>query len=96
MSTILGRFTKQPSEVLDYIVDYSEWFEGREDAPATQTTFAEAGIAVTASTISGQRVIVVLSGGTSGQTYKITTRLTTNASPAIVREADFEVRVKEV
>jgi len=96
MSSILGRFSKQPTEVLDYIVDYTEWFVGRTDTPATQVTTADAGIAVVSSSISGTKVIVVLSGGVSGEAYKITTRLTTNAAPAIVREADFIISVKEV
>lgn len=91
--SILGRFPKQPSEILDYQVDYSEWAADRTDTPVSFVVTAETGITVTASSRSGWIVTVVLSGGTSGTKYKITVRLTT--SSGVVREADFIVSVKE-
>jgi hypothetical protein len=91
---ILGRFTKQPTEVLDYDVDFSEWFADRSDTLDSFTVTAQAGITVASSSNTGNVVKVVLSGGTNGGRYKITVRVTTTPS-AFVREADFIVSVKE-
>lgn len=93
-TSVLGKFVKQPTEVLDYFVDYSEWFSTRDDTPSSVATTAETGITHVSSTIIGETVRVVLSGGTDGQQYKITVRLTT--AGGLVKEADFLVRVKEV
>lgn len=91
---ILGRFTKQPTEVLDYDVDFSEWFADRTDTLGSFAVVAEAGITVARSTNIGNVVKVVLSGGTNGTKYKVTVRVTTTPN-AYVREADFVVTVKE-
>lgn len=94
---ILGRFQKQPDEILDYDVDYTEWFSNRADAPATVDPIAvtaEAGITVVGSSITGNVVKVILSGGVAGTKYKVTVRLTTTAG--LVKEADFTVLVKAV
>lgn len=96
MAAILGKFTKQSGETLDYYVDFTDWFSNRSDAPASHQATAEAGITVTTSSLSGNKVKVVLSGGTSGSKYKITVKVTTNATPAIIKEADFIVTVKDV
>jgi hypothetical protein len=96
MATVLGKFTKQSGETLDYYVDFTDWFSNRSDAPASHTATADAGITVTTSSLSGNKVKVVLSGGTNGTKYKVTVKLTTNSTPAIVKEADFLVTVKDV
>jgi len=93
---ILGRYSKQPGDALDYDVDYTEWFSNRADAPLSFDVVADAGITIDNTMLIGNVVRVTLSGGTSGRSYKITVRLTTNAGVANVKEADFVVRVKEV
>lgn len=94
MASILGKFIKQPSEILDYDVSFDDFFSNRTDTPATHVVIAEPGITVVTSTRTGNVVKVVLQGGTAGQTYKITVRLTTSAG--MVKEADFKVTIKEV
>lgn len=96
MSSVLGRFTKQSAEILDYYVSFSDWFANRSDAPASVDVTSDSGITVADSGLSGTTAKVVLSGGVNGTRYKITVRLTTNATPAIVKEADFYVTVKDV
>jgi hypothetical protein len=93
-TTILGRFSKQPAEILDYDVDFTDWFVGRTDTPFSFVVVAEAGITVVSAARTGMVVKVLLSGGTSPTKYKITVRLTTTAG--LVKEADFTVYVKEV
>jgi hypothetical protein len=94
MASILGRFVKQPAEVLDYDVDYTDWFANRTDTASSFTAVAEPGITIDSSARTGNVVKVVLSGGTANTTYKITVRLTT--STGIIKEADFTVRIKAV
>lgn len=90
---ILGRFVKQPSEVLDYDVDFAEWFDGRSDTPLSHSVVADAGITVVGSALTNKVVKVILSGGTAGTKYKITVRLTTNT--LLLKEVEFVVFVKE-
>lgn len=92
--SLLGRYTKQPAEVLDYEIDYTDWMEGRADLPAGHVVAAEPGITVVGSARDGNKVTVALSGGADGQSYKITVLLTTTSG--MVREADFQVSVKAV
>lgn len=91
---ILGKFYKQPTEILDFDVDYTDWFSNRTDTPDTFAVVAEPGITVVGSTLVGNLVKVILSGGTDGVKYKITVRLTTVAG--LVKEADFTVTAQEV
>ena len=90
---VLGRFVKQPSEVLDYDVDFTDWFESRTDTPLSHVVTADSGITVVGSSRAGKVVKVVLSAGTNGVKYKITVRLTTSNN--LVKEAEFVVSVKE-
>jgi hypothetical protein len=90
---LLGKFTKQPNEILDYDVDFTKWFSNRTDAPVSFTTTVQTGMTLVDSTLVGKVVKLVLSGGTDGNTYKVTVRLTTNMS--LVKEADFQIKVKE-
>lgn len=94
MVAIIGRDTKQPDEHLDYDVDFSEWFEGRTDSPASFTASVPTGLTLDSSGLSGDKVRLVLSGGTDGEQYKVTVLLTT--TDLIVKEADFIIKVKAV
>lgn len=94
MEAILGRRTKQPDETRDYDVSFEDWFSNRSDTPVSHTTAVETGITLVSSTLTGEVVKVILSGGTSGEQYKVTVLLTT--SSGVVREGDFIVRVKAV
>lgn len=94
MTTLLGKFSKQTDEILDYYVDYSEWFADRADTPQSIAVTSEAGLTVVSSAIVGLTVKIVVSGGTNGSTYKVTCKLTTTSG--IVREADFTITIKDV
>lgn len=94
MAKLLGKFIKQPNEVLDYDVDFSEWFSNRTDLPASHVSFAETGLTIQSSQLSGNVVKVICSGGAADVAYKVTVRLTTTAG--LVKEVDFQVKIKEV
>jgi len=92
--TIIGKFVKQPAEILDYDVDYTEWFSNRTDTPVSFTYTADLGITVVGAVRTGTVIKFILGGGTVGTKYKIQVRLTTAAG--LVKEADFTVAVKEI
>lgn len=96
MAAALGRYVKQPNETLDYNVDYTDWFAGRGDAPASFTVVTDPGLTVVGSSLTGNVVKVTVSGGTPGSQYKVTVRLTTTAAVPVTKEADFYVRIREV
>lgn len=74
---ILERFTKQPADVQDYDIDFSEYLAPLADTPSSAVVEVEPGITLVNHLITGQRVKVWISGGSNGQKYKVTVRLTT-------------------
>lgn len=92
---LLGRFTKQPGETIDYPVDFTDWMAGRTgDSIASYTVAVAAGITIATYVRVGNLITVVLSGGTDGVSYKTTVKITTAAG--LVKEAEFIVKIKEV
>ena len=90
---ILGTYTKQPADVLDYDVDYAEFLNGTDTLASKTVTATPTGINVDSSTIVGTRVKVWLSGGTNGVTYKVTVTATTGDGR--VKQDEFKVKVKD-
>lgn len=99
--TVLGTVTKQPAEVEKYAISYKE-------ALAPDETFQISFLEVTAldgSTtglpavdgqlidVTGQRLFLLVSGGTAGGIYKITVRIQTSADRVL--EDELKVKVKE-
>ncbi len=68
-------FTKDPSAVLDYMIDWSRWLKG--DTIQTSQWTVPAGLALVSQTNTTTTTTVWLSGGTAGQTYTVTNRITT-------------------
>lgn len=90
---ILGIVTKQPAEVQDYDVSFSEWLTALSDTSASYTVTADTGITVDSFSITGGVVKVWLSGGIDGVTYKVTVTLTTAGGRT--RQSEFSLQVKE-
>lgn len=95
---ILGRYTMQPNETLDFDVSYDEWFTGRADAYLSHAVVVEDGLVLAGSVANGNVIKCVvkpdLASYVNGDRYKVTVRLTTTSG--IVKEADFYITVKEV
>lgn len=91
---ILDTYTKQPAEVLDYDIDYTDWLE-TGDTIASKTVTAETGLTVDSSAIWGasKKVKVWISGGTNGTTYKVTVTIVTVAG--CTKEDEFRMKIKE-
>ena len=78
MSLTLQNPLKDPSAVLDYVFDWTEWLATGETI-TDHTITADTGITVDSSTESGGKVTVWLSGGTAGENYKVACLITTSA-----------------
>lgn len=94
MSSVLGRFTKQPADVLDYDFDYSDWLTDRGDTISTFTVTADAGITIGTTVHLSGVVKVFLSGGVDGGSYKITVTAVTTGGRT--KQAEIQVKVKEI
>ena len=70
MSLTLQNPLKDPSAVLDYAFDWTEWLATGETI-TDHTITADTGITVDSSTESDGTVTVWLSGGTAGENYKV-------------------------
>jgi hypothetical protein len=78
MSLTLQNPLKDPSAVLDYVFDWTEWLATVETI-TDHTITADTGITVDSSTESDGKVTVWLSGGTAGINYKVACLITTTA-----------------
>ena len=90
----LGVYIKQPSDVTDYDVDYSEWLVDADAVHSATATASPDTITVESVFYSSSVVKVWLSGGANNQLYKITVRATTDDGR--VREDEFRVKVKDL
>lgn len=104
---ILGTIKKQPAEVIDFDIDYSEYFDGvGGDTIATVTAVVASGNdggaddlvlgpdALPETALVGtDRGKVWIGGGVTGTTYKVTVTMTSTAGR--VREHDVRVSVRE-
>lgn len=90
----LGSYDKQPAEVLDYDVDYSEWLTRGDNVEATEVEVVPPGLTVESTFINDPRVKIWLSGGQHGVTYKLT--VTTTTTDGRKKQDEFKIRVKDV
>ena len=86
MSLTLQNPLKDPSAVLDYVFDWTEWLATGETIAVDSETgeklitiTADTGITVGSSTEDAGKVTVWLSGGTAGINYKVACLITTSA-----------------
>jgi len=84
MSLKLQNPLKDPSAVLDYVFDWTEWLATGETIAVDSETgeklitiTADTGITVDSSTEDTGKVTVWLSGGTAGINYKVACLITT-------------------
>jgi hypothetical protein len=90
---ILGRFTKQPADVIDYDIDFSEWLPVGDTLATATPTVDVASLTLGTTVISDTGIKQWVSAGTDGLTYKVTVTVTTNGGRTVQQE--FRVRVKD-
>lgn len=91
---MLGTYTKQPVEVLDYDVDYADWLESGDYVVSATAVPSPAGLTIGMITVLSPRVKVWASGGVDGVTYKVTVTATTHDGR--VKQDEFRIRVKDL
>lgn len=93
--SILARFPKQPVDVLDYDINFTEWLDDKQDTIASVVATVEpTGLILEDTAFNGGIVKVFTSGGTSGVTYKISVTITTTGGR--VKQVEIGVKVKEI
>lgn len=68
---------KDPDEILDYMVDWSARLDADADTITAVTWIVPAGITKTTEYRNDTQTQIWLSGGTAGETYEFTCRITT-------------------
>ena len=94
--TILAKFEKQPADVQDFDIDFTEWLAGMGDTapgPTGAVVDSDPGITILAFNLEDGVVKVWTTGGIDGTTYKITATVTTQGSR--VKQAEIKIKVKE-
>ena len=83
---------KDPDSVLDWAWDYGDdpWLEPG-DSLSDHAVIAEDGITIDSSEIRGDRIVVWLSGGTSGESYTVTVRAVTTDGRSVDRTVTFVI-----
>lgn len=84
-------FTKDPNAVLDYSIDWTRWLAG--DQVATSEWIIPSGLTRMADSKTSTSATVWLSGGSVGQSYTVTNRITTAAGRT--EDRTFTIRVEE-
>lgn len=83
---------KDPSDVLDYTLDYTSLLQSDGIASINVTG---KNITIDSSSFSGKVVTIFVSGGTDGNTGVVTTKIvTTNATPRTY-ERSFRIKIED-
>ena len=91
---IIGAYTKQPGDTLDYDIDYTQWLPAGDEVIAASAASSPSGLTLVSVSEGVPDIVKVwVSGGTSGVRYKITITTTTKGSR--VKEDEFLLTVKE-
>lgn len=96
---IIGKVFKQPVEVQDYDIDFTEWLASVVDVapgPATNNNLsivAPAGITLMSYTLITGVVKLWVSGGTDGVSYKIVVTLTSVGGR--IKQVELQIKIKD-
>ena len=85
----MTRYSKTPPEILDYGWDWDRWLSG--DAIQASTWLVPTGITLVSQTSDATSTTIWLSGGTLGETYTLTNRITTAAGRTAERVFDLKI-----
>jgi hypothetical protein len=85
------KFTQDQNEVLDYLVDWSQWLPAG-DTIVSSTFTPQTGITTTNTSFTATTTTVWVSGGSSGQSYTIINDITTAAGRRGERTLTFQIK----
>lgn len=73
-------FKKDPNAILDYSVDWTSWLQ-TDETIVSSSWIIPSGLTKTTDAFDDKYATAWLTGGTEGETYTITNRITTNNVP---------------
>lgn len=93
--SLLGIFTQQPRENLDYDIDYAPWLPTNDgiDTQLVEHTADPPGELVLVVAPNSTFIKVWVSGGQPNVTYKITVTITTDDGR--IKQVEFKIKVKD-
>jgi hypothetical protein len=86
--------TKDPNEVLDYQVNWTNRLETGETISTSTFTVAEGTVVIDSSSAASPTTTVWLSGGTEGEACTILNRITTSAGRTYDQSVRLRIRSK--
>lgn len=89
---IIGTFKQQPSDVLDYDIDFSDWLPTTDSITTATVSVSPSGLG-TSFAIQSRIIKVWCYNGTDGVTYKVT--VTANTAEFRTKQVEFRMRLKE-
>ena len=81
---------KDPDDIIDIPVDYSNWLTGSNTVSGSSTVTADTGLTVDSTSTTTTIVTPRVSGGTSGETYDLNYNMVDSAGQVLNRT----IRVK--
>lgn len=89
----MADFTKDPDAKLDYTRDWSAWLAAAgDDTIDTSTWIVPAGLTAGAESQTDTSTTIWLSGGTVGERYSVTNRVTTTGGRIDDRTFTIDIR----
>lgn len=86
--------TKDPNDVLDYEVDWSDWLTASgSDTISTSTWIVPSGITKNSDSSTTTTTTIWLSSGTAGTSYSFVNRITTAGGRT--KDQTIKIKVKE-
>ena len=96
MATLTSKnvIPKQPTEVINVSMDFSEWLGTSItlSSPSESHIPDDGDLSITSLTVVGQTVVMVLSGGISGTTYRVQISVETSDGQTLVGDGSLKVR----
>ena len=89
MSVLLGSWTQDPDEHLDYAINWSKYLQG--DDVVASTWVADSGLTVDKSEFDKNRTVVRISGGVAGTSYNVRNTVTSALGRTVKRSIKISV-----
>jgi len=87
------QFFKDPDSTLDYLFDWTDWLDTTETITAQEVTVDDSGLVIDSYSENSGIVTAWLSAGVAGTVYKLSCKITTDASRICQRT--MTIRVQE-
>lgn len=91
---IVGSYKQQPSDVLDYAFDYSDFLQVDDSLLSATSSVTPSGLTVNAPFVSDKQIKFWVSGGTDGVKYKLT--ITATTAVGRVKQDEAYITIKEI